>query len=138
VKAERFQREKSPPVSEQMKAWSLALAAELVYWPQVTQKSFFGFTALYRGKKMFALLPRTRNIFTSNAVAFCMEAANRSTRTLLEKDPRISAFDRHKTRWFTFELSGGSDLHDALEYLGRAFDSARIHQKTKQLYASCD
>jgi hypothetical protein len=131
VKAERFQREKSPPVSEQMKAWSTALAAELVEWPQVTQKSFFGFTALYRGKKMFALLPRTRSIFKGNAVAFCMEAANRSTRTLLEKDLRISAFDKDKTRWFTFELSGDADLHDALDYLGKAFDCARIRKKTK-------
>jgi hypothetical protein len=131
VKAERFQREKSPPVSEQMKAWSTALAAELVEWPQVTQKSFFGFTALYRGKKMFALLPRTRSIFKSNAVAFCMEAANRSTRTLFEKDLRISAFDKDKTRWFTFEVSGDADLHDALDYLGKAFDCARIRKKTK-------
>jgi hypothetical protein len=131
MQAERFQREKSPPVSEQMKAWSTALGAEVGDWPQVTQKSFFGFTALYRGTTMFALLPRTRSIFKSNAVAFCVNAANRSTRTLLEKDRRISAFDRHKTRWFTFELSGGSDLHDALDYLGRAFDAARTHKKTK-------
>jgi hypothetical protein len=131
VKAERFQREKSPPVSEQMKAWSTALAAELVDWPQVTQKSYFGFTALYRGKKMFALLPRTRSIFKSNAVAFCMEAANRSTRTLFEKDLRISAFDKDKTRWFTFELSGDADLHDALDYLGKALDCSRISKKTK-------
>jgi hypothetical protein len=131
MQAERFQREKSPPVSEQMKAWSTALAAELVDWPQVTQKSYFGFTALYRGKKMFALLPRTRSIFKSNAVAFCMEAANRSTRTLFEKDLRISAFDKDKTRWFTFELSGDADLHDALDYLGKALDCSRISKKTK-------
>jgi hypothetical protein len=131
MKAESFQREKSPPVSEQMKAWATALAAELADWPQVTQKSFFGFTALYRGKTMFGLLPRTRSIFKSNALAFCVDAVNRSTRTLLEKDSRISAFDKDKARWFTFELSGHSDLHDALEYLGRAFDSARIHQKTR-------
>ena len=129
MKAESFQREKSPPVSEQMKAWSTALAAELVDWPQVTQKSFFGFTALYRGKKMFGLLPRTRSIFKSNALAFCMDPASRSTRTLLEKDRRISAFDKDKTRWFTFELSGGSDLHDALDYLRRAFEAARIRKK---------
>src|SRR3954447_15569425 len=131
MQAERFQREQSPPVSEQMKAWSTALGAEVADWPQVTQKSFFGFTALYRGTTMFALLPRTRSIFKSNAVAFCVNAANRSTRTLLEKDRRISAFDKDKTRWFTFELSGGSDLHDALDYLGRAFDAARTHKKTK-------
>ena len=131
MKAERFQREKSPPVSEQMKAWSTALAAELVDWPQVTQKSFFGFTALYRGKTMFGLLPRTRSIFKSNALAFCVKSANRSTRTLLEKDRRISAFDKDKTRWFTFELCGDSDLHDALDYLGRAFDATSIRKKTQ-------
>ena len=127
----KLQKQASPPVSEQMKAWSTALAAELVDWPQVTQKSFFGFTALYRGKKMFGLLPRTRSIFKSNAVAFCMDPANRSTRTLLEKDRRVSAFDKDKTRWFTFELSGDSDLHDALDYLGKAFDTARSRKKTQ-------
>ena len=138
MKAERFQDEKSSPVSEQLKAWSTALAAELTDWPQVTQKSFFGFTALYRGKTMFALLPRTRSIFKSNALAFCMDPANPSTRALLEKDRRISAFDKDKTRWFTFELSGDSDLHDALDYLGRALDAARTHKKRKYLYRSCD
>ena len=42
-----------PPISEQMKAWSAELAAEIIDWPQVNQKVFFGFTALYRGKNMF-------------------------------------------------------------------------------------
>lgn len=131
MKIEKPQREQLPPLSEQMKAWSTALAAELSEWPQVTQKCFFGFTALYRGKTMFGLLPRTRSIFKGNAVAFRMEAANRSTQFRLEKDPRISAFDKDKTRWFTFELSSDSDLHGAMEYLGKAFDCARIRQKTK-------
>lgn len=131
MKIEKPQREQLPPLSEQMKAWSTALAAELSEWPQVTQKCFFGFTALYRGKTMFGLLPRTRSIFKGNAVAFRMEAANRSTQFRLEKDPRISAFDKDKTRWFTFELSSDSDLHGAMEYLGKAFDRARIRQKTK-------
>lgn len=131
MKIEKPQREQLPPLSEQMKAWSTALAAELREWPQVTQKCFFGFTALYRGKTMFGLLPRTRSIFKGNAVSFRMEAANRSTQFRLEKDPRISAFDKDKTRWFTFELSSDSDLHGAMEYLGKAFDRARIRQKTK-------
>lgn len=131
MKIEKPQREQLPPLSEQMKAWSTALAAELSEWPQVTQKCFFGFTALYRGKTMFGLLPRTRSIFKGNAVAFRMEAANRSTQFRLEKDPRISAFDKDKTRWFTFELSSDSDLHGAMEYLGKAFDRARIRQETK-------
>jgi len=114
-----------------MKAWSAALAAELNDWPQITQKSFFGFTALYRGKRMFGILPRTRSIFRGNAVAFRLDSANRATRALIEKDRRIAAFDKHKTRWFTFELSSNADLHHVLDYLGRAFDAARSKNKTK-------
>ena len=131
MKGEIRQREQLPPASEQMKAWSTALAAELSQWPQVTQKSFFGFTALYRGKTMFGLLPRTRSIFKGNAVAFRINAENRSLQCLIEKDPRISAFDKDKTRWFTFELSRDTDLHDALDYLGRAFAAARNSKKKK-------
>lgn len=131
MKLEKPQHEETALVSEQMKAWSTALAAELSEWPQVTLESFFGFTALYRGKTMFGLLPRTRSIFKGNAVAFRMEAANCPMQSLLEKDPRIAAFDKDKRRWFTFELSCDADLHDALDYLGRAFEVARNSKKKK-------
>lgn len=120
-----------PPVSEQMKAWSAALRSELRGWEQVTEKSFFGFTALYRGKTMFGLLPRTRSIFRGNAVAFRNEKLNRASQALLEKDPRIAAFDKAKKRWFTFELAGDSDLHEALGLLARAFEAAGKPNKTK-------
>jgi hypothetical protein len=121
------------PVSEQMKAWSAALASELKEWPQVTIKSFFGFTAFYRGKYMFGILPRTRSIFKENVVAFRIAAVNRATKSLIDKDPRISPFTGHKTRWFTFEVHADSDLHDALDYLGRAFEAAHRSQKKRQL-----
>jgi hypothetical protein len=130
VKADKPQPGKLPPVSDQMKAWSAALSGELRDLPQITQKSFFGFTALYRGKSMFGLLPRTRSIFAGNSVAFRFDRPSRAIHALIEKDPRISAFDKDKTRWFTFELSCDADLHDALDYLGRAFEAART-SKTK-------
>jgi len=131
VEGQGSKRAPLPPISEQMKAWSTALAAELSDWPQVAQKSFFGFTALYRGKKMFALLPRTRSIFQGNAMAFRLEQLGRSTRSRIESDHRISAFDRDKTRWFTFDLSANSDLRDALEYLAIAFEATRTPKKNK-------
>jgi TfoX/Sxy family transcriptional regulator of competence genes len=131
VKLEKPQRGEPLLPSEQMKAWSIALSAELSEWPQVTLKSFFGFTALYRGKIMFGLLPRTRSVLKGNAVAFRINSADRSLQSETEKDPRIAAFDKEKTRWFTFELCSDRDLHDALEYLGRAFGAARIKQKKK-------
>jgi hypothetical protein len=111
VKGEIRQREQLSPVSEQMKAWSTALAAELSGWPQVTLKSFFGFTALYRGNTMFGLLPRTRSIFKTNAVAFRINFESANLQSLLQKDPRIAAFDKERARWFTFELSRDTDLH---------------------------
>ncbi len=113
----------SAPISDQMRAWSAALAAEFRDWPQVTQKSFFGFTALYRGNFMFGLLPRTKSILTANAIAFRFDKASSSVQAILKEDSRVVAFDKNKTRWFTFELSSNADLHDALEYLGRAFDA---------------
>jgi hypothetical protein len=88
------QPEKLPPGTEQMKAWSAALTAELRGWPRVTQKSFFGFTALYRGRTMFGLLPRTPSLFQGNAVAFGLDRAQRLEQTLLTKDSRVAAFDK--------------------------------------------
>jgi hypothetical protein len=127
----RPQREKLLPLTGQMKAWSAALAAELRDWPQVAQKSFFGFTALYRGRLMFGLLPRTRSVFKGNAVAFRLECGKRSAQMLLRKDSRIAAFDEDKARWFTFQILGDSDLHDALDFLGRAFDAAGNRRKSQ-------
>jgi hypothetical protein len=114
-----------------MKVRSAALAGELKEWPQVTLKSFFGFTALYRGRKMFGLLPRTRSIFHKNVVAFRMDGASSAIQALRAKDRRIAAFDKDKTRWFTFELSSDLDLHDALDYLARAFEAAGTSKKSK-------
>lgn len=85
MKGEIRQREQLPPVSEQMKAWSTALAAELSEWPQVALKSFFGFTALYRGNTMFGLLPRTRSIFKGNAVAFRINFESGNLQSLSRK-----------------------------------------------------
>ena len=131
MKGETPRRENLLSISPEMEAWSAALAAELRDWPQVSQRSFFGFTALYRGKTMFGLLPRTRGIFRGNAVAFRVEGPNRAMRALIEKDRRIAAFDRDKTRWFSFELSCDADLHGALDYLARAFEAARRPKKPK-------
>jgi len=112
------------PVSEQAKAWAAALAAEIREWPEVTQKSFFGFTALYRERYMFGLLPRTKSIFTANAVAFRFEPPNPKTKALLENDPQIAPFDKHRERWYTLELTCDADLHRALDWLGRACEHA--------------
>lgn len=120
-----------PPVSEQAKAWSVALTTELQDWPEVTQKSFFGFTALYRGRYMFGLLPRTKSIFTENAIAFRIEEPSRHTEARLESDAHIAPFDKHKVRWYTLELTCDADLHRALDWFAQAFDYAKKRESGK-------
>jgi hypothetical protein len=119
-----------PKVSEQMKAWSAALGAEVGDWPQLSLRSFFGFTALYRKDKIFAVLPRTRGWGTANSLAFKLQSATPGARSRIEKDPRIGFTLMKKTRWFTFELSSDEDLHDALDWLGRAYEAAGKRRKS--------
>src|ERR1700758_121301 len=129
----RSARAHLPSVSEEMKAWSSALADEVGGWPHASARSFFGFTALYRGEKMFAALPRTRTIEGTNSVAFKLEAAASALSALLQKDSRIRLWSAQtqKARWFTFELSSDTDLHDALDWLGRAYEWASKNKKSR-------
>lgn len=122
-------RPELPVVSEQMKAWSAALGPEVCEWPEVTTRSFFGFTALYRKDRIFALLPRTRGMGTSNSLAFKFDAPAERARRLLDQDSRVGSTQMQNARWFTFELSSDTDLHDALHWLGLAYAAAGKRKK---------
>jgi|SRR5450631_3518972 hypothetical protein len=113
-----------------MKAWSTALGTEIVAWPQVSTRSFFGFTALNRKDRIFALLPRTRGMATANSLAFKLDPATPTVRARLDKDPRVASTQMGKARWFTFELSSDSDLHSALDWLGAAYEAAGKNKKS--------
>jgi hypothetical protein len=131
MKPARVSRPKLPAVSEQMKAWSAALATEVFAWPEIQTRIFFGVTALYRKDKIFAVLPRTRGMETSNSLAFKLEAPTRAVQARLTTDPRIGSTQMRKARWFTFELGSDADLHDALDWLGRAYDRAIQSRESK-------
>lgn len=124
-------RNKHPPVSDQMKAWSAALAVEVADWPRATARSFFGFNALYRGDNIFGMLPRTCSFGNGNLLAFRIDGVTERIKTRLEKDPRIGSIDQNSTRWFTFELSSDADLHGALDWLGAAYQAATKRPKSK-------
>ena len=122
---------KLPLVSDQMKAWSAALASEVADWPRATARSFFGFNALYRGDNIFGALPRTRSFGNGNLLAFRIDGVTERLKARLEKDPRIGSIDQNNTRWFTFQLSSDADLHTALEWLGAAYEAASKRRKSK-------
>jgi hypothetical protein len=114
-----------------MKAWSAALGDELTSWPQVETRTFFGFTALYRGEKIFALVPRTRAMGTPNTLAFKFESLAPRLQTRLDRDRRVGTTEMRAARWQTFEVSSDSDLHDALEWLGLAYEAAGKTKKSR-------
>ena len=118
-------RPKLPQLSEQMKAWSVALAGEVESWPAVTTRPMFGFTAFYRGKRIFAVLPRTRGMEAPNSLAFKILAPTSRTLARLKTKPQIRPSATQKTRWFTFELSSDSDLKAAIQWLHCAYEAAK-------------
>ena len=131
MKKRKAPRVKLPPVSEQMKAWSAALASEVADWPHVSTRSFFGFAALYRNDKMFAALPRTRAMGTPNSLVFKIVEPSPAVRNKLEKDRRVGDMQMQKARWFTFELASDGDLHNALDWIGLAYGAAGKQKKSK-------
>ena len=110
--------------SEEMKAWAAALAGELLTWPQVRSRVFFGFTAFYRNDRIFALAPRTRTLEPSNSVAFKLASAGPRIVSRVRRDSRISYTEMHTSAWFTFALNAEADLRDVLEWLLRSYEAA--------------
>ena len=131
MKPAKRPRPSFPLISEEMKAWSAALRAEATGWPQVSTRSFFGFTALYRQDSMFALLPRTRGMDSPDTLAFRFDALTTAIRLRLTNDHRVGSADLQKARWFTFKLSSGADLHDALGWLEQAYEATAKNKKSK-------
>jgi len=117
-------RPRLPKITEEMKAWSAALGAEVTTWPGVTTRPMFGLTAVYRARRIFAVLPRTRCMDVPNSIAFKLEAAGVRIRARAQRDPHISAFGMQNARWLSFEMNCDADLHPALQWLSRAYEAA--------------
>lgn len=113
-----------PVVSEEMKAWAAALVTELADWPGVSGRPMFGLTALYRGKRIFAVLPHTHGMGSPNSVAFKLENAGPRVLARIRREPRLQTTMMRARRWFVFELTSDRDLKDALDWLGRAYEAA--------------
>jgi hypothetical protein len=124
IERKQAARPRLPAVSEEMKAWSAALEAEIAGWPSVSNRPMFGFTALYRGKRIFAILPRSRGMESPNSLAFKLEDAGPRVLARLRGESRIHTTVMRASRWFVFELYSDRDLKDALDWLGRAYEAA--------------
>jgi len=111
-------------ISDEMVVWSGLLAAEVADWPGVSTKPMFGLTALYRGKEIFAALPKSRGMGSANAVAFKVVGAPAKVMTQMKRDARIGETVMAAAKWFVFEMENDGDLRGVLEWLGVAYEGA--------------
>ena len=98
-------RPKLPKVSEEMKRWSALLQTEVTQWPNTRTGKMFGLISVYRGKKIFALLPEARGFEHPNAIA----------------TKRNNLPGAEGKKWQTFIMETEADLTTALEHLHKAY-----------------
>jgi hypothetical protein len=106
--------------SEELQAWAGMLGAELTSWPQVRAKAMFGMVAFYRGRKIFAALPRTRALNSPHSISFKFNTASAAVRRARR---RLGPFPFGG--WASFELHTEKDLSQALDWLDLAYRSAK-------------
>lgn len=102
-------------IAEEMKQWSAMLGEELHRWPQVTSRPMFGLLGFYRKGKIFAALPITRAIGTSNSIIFKIQPMPAELAKRAAAEPRVnSETQRPGAKWTIFELHSEKDVSDAL------------------------
>ena len=116
-------RPKLPRVSEETRRLSALLEAEVLSWPSVTSRPMFGLNGLYRGRKIFAVLPRTRAMDAADSIAFRFSTRSQRIATRMRNDKRIVA-PTADAKWISFMIESDSDIHDALNWLELAYREA--------------
>lgn len=100
-------------IDKEMQQWCALLEAEMVTWPQVKTKPMFGMIGFYRGRNIFAAVPRSRAAGSERAILIKLAGVGRSTST------------RKTSAWSRFELESEQDLTPALTHLQQAYERAR-------------
>lgn len=116
-------RPRLPRVSEEMKRLAGLLEAEMLAWPNVTSRPMFGLNGIYRGRNIFAVLPRTRAMDVPDSIAFRLVKRPRQIIDELGKDERIVA-STAEAKWISFVMESDSEIHAALKWLSLAYRQA--------------
>jgi hypothetical protein len=109
------------PATEEMKRHAALIAAELEQWPGVTVRPFFGMWGAWRGKRIFAALPRTRSLGAENTMLFKFARLTPELAKRLQADERITDFSfSGKAQWHQFTFESERDLPGLLAWLAEA------------------
>ncbi len=103
-------------IGAEMRRWCALLEEEMSTWPEVTSRPMFGMVAFYRGKNIFAAVPRTRAAETETSLLIKLPAV-RAQRPRSSRGPGAG--------WVSFEMTAARDITAALRRLERAYEKAR-------------
>jgi hypothetical protein len=101
-----------PKPSDEMKRFAALLEEELQRWPGVRTGKMFGMVSVYRGKKIFALLPATRSLEGANSIMIKRERS-------AQKPAK-----REGEKWEPVEILSEADIPTALRRLDEAYRKA--------------
>jgi hypothetical protein len=104
-----------PKTDAEMQRWCARLEDEVSTWPGVTTRPMFGLLALYRAKRIFAAIPRTRSVNSPFSVLLKLDAGD---------DDRLTAGSGPGARWSGFEMGSADDIRPALALLARAYEQS--------------
>jgi len=110
-------------VSEEMKRLAELLEGEVLGWPNVTSRPMFGMTGLYSGRKIFAVLPRTRALDVPDSIGFRLLKRPPQIVAELQNDERI-VMPTPAGKWISFVIQSDADIHGALNWLALAYRQA--------------
>jgi hypothetical protein len=117
----RKRRLTSAPASEEMERIGALVAAELASWPGVQVKPLFGMFGAWRNKRIFAALPRTRNLGDDNSVLIKFARLTEPRLVRIAKEERFSWFSFGRdTKWLRFRITDQRDVRDLLVWLAEA------------------
>ena len=111
---------------EEMQHRASLLEKELVSWPGVTTRPMFGMVSFFRGKAIFAAVPRTRTLRSPQSIIMKFNPLPSSLSEKMKAEPRIA--DRAPgpgAGWHAFEVASHTDIKDALWWLSQAYAVAK-------------
>jgi hypothetical protein len=118
-----------PPVvaaSDELRSLMAAIETEISSWPDVRINSMFGMRSVYRGKNIFALLPKTRSLKTGDAIWMKFGKLTPRIRKTISEQPRILLPSKPTgAQWYTLSEVTVGDYGVAIDWLARAHESAR-------------
>jgi hypothetical protein len=111
-------RVKAVMLSDEMRLVCALIDGEISQWPEVSARPMFGFRGYYRKGAIFALLPETHALETSESIAYKLAAEG----------------TREGEKWISYKIQGPESVHAALAVLDRAYKAAgRKKDRAKKL-----